>query len=587
MRCFHTLLLLVLLPFAAEARLMQVDLPQAAARLLDQDHPGRADWSEWARTADWRVADWDRFHAYPHRVVGGDLVLPGGPVRDAADLEARLRAFLAAHPDMLHGGQDASLKDLATQHVGLHGDVWYAHFIQQWRGHRVELAELTFRVSPEGRIMLAGSDLHPVIDAQEPRLDLAAAAAAAQALQRDLAVLDLQVDDWVLLPLLDGKGFRFRSAWPVRLVLDHPEQIWRVFLDGQTGEVLWSWNEVRNVEVQGRLLGLVEEQQPSDPELPQPLQHLRLRFDGETVYTDADGYYSWETDSAPPWTVTGALYGRFADVQRQDGPDGAFSFQVSPGTDSLTVTLEHAQIVELDCYHHTTRVHDFITDMDPSFTWLNEPLPVRVNINQTCNAYWDGYSINFFREGGGCPNTGQVAGVVYHEYGHGINDRQYRQAGAPWGMTSGAMHEGLADVTAIYLQDESFVSPGWLIRNLDNNNRYPEDIINQVHYDGMILGGAMYDMRESLGLETVRPLHHFARWGLPDDPDLGRAAFEYFLELLVVDDDEATCPTSRPTSRRSTRPSICTAWAACSPGWWPTSAWASRPSPGRQPRTCP
>jgi hypothetical protein len=546
MRSIHMLLLLALLTLTAHAGLVQVDLPQANASLLQQDHPGRADWRDWAREAGWRVADWDRFHAYPHRVLGGGLVLPGGPVQDAADLDQRLRAFLSARPDLLHGGRDASLKDVRTQYVGLHGEVWYAHYAQTWRGHRVEQAELTFRVSPEGRIMMTGSDLHPIIDAREPRLDRAAAEAAARALPLELNVLELTVDEWVVLPLLDDKGFRFRSAWPLRLVLDDPEQIWRLFLDGETGDVLWSWNEVRHVEVQGRLLGLVEEQQPSDPDAPQALPHLQLSFNGETVHTDADGYYSWETSSTPPWNVDGALYGRFADVQRQDGPDGSFSFQLSPGTESLTVTLEHAQNVELDCYHHTTRVHDFITDMDPSFTWLNEPLPVRVNIGQTCNAYWDGSSINFFQEGGGCPNTGRVAGVVYHEYGHGINDRQYRQAGAPWGMSNGAMHEGLADVTAIYLQDEHFVSPGWFIRELDNSRRYPEDIVNQVHTDGLILGGSMYDLRESLGLDAVRPLHHFARWGVPDDPDLGRAAFEYFLELLVVDDDDGDLSNLTP-----------------------------------------
>ncbi|MFA7330825.1 MAG: T9SS type A sorting domain-containing protein [Candidatus Delongbacteria bacterium] len=541
MRLGHSLALLglSLSALTARAQLAQVDLPQAQARLLEQDRlaAGPA-WTDFAAQSGWRVADWDRFHAYPHRVLGPGLELPGGPIADGADLDRRLRAFLEAHPGLLHGGRDAQLKDLQARHVERHGQVWYANYQQTWKGQRVEEAELVFRVSPAGRLLLAGSDLHGQIEVREPRLSREQALAAARGLSRTPAVRAVEAADWVVLPRLGAKGYEYRSAWPVRVVLDDPEQIWRVFLDGANGDVLWSWNEVRHLQVEGQLQGLLEEQQPSDPDSPHALPHLRFSFDGQEVFADSEGYFSLETSATPPWNVTGALDGRFADVQRQDGADGFFSLLMDASGQVLTVGLEDAQVVELDAYHHTTRVHDFITDMDPSFTGLDEPLTVRVNIAETCNAYWDGSSINFFQEGGGCPNTGRVAGVVYHEYGHGINDRQYRQAGAPWGMTNGAMHEGLADVTSIYLQDEHYVAPGWNIRELDNDQRYPEDIQGEVHYDGEIIGGAMYDLRQALGLEAVRPLHHFARWGTPDDADLGRAGFEYFLELLVVDDDD-------------------------------------------------
>ena len=44
-----------------------------------------------------------------------------------------------------------------------------------------------------------------------------------------------------------------------------------------------------------------------------------------------------------------------------------------------------------------------------------------MNINDTCNAFWDGGSINFYRSGGGCSNTGELAGVFDHEWGHGLD----------------------------------------------------------------------------------------------------------------------------------------------------------------------
>ena len=545
----HGLCLLLLLT-ACQAGIAQIPdrlLPQAAARLLEQDRPAlTAPWRAFHARTGWQAADWDRFHAYPHRAFGSGLALPGGVIKDAQDLDQRLKTFLAGHPDLLSGGADGGAEHLKVAQLARHGRLWYASYQQTWRGHRVEQAELEFRVTTEGRLVLAGSDLHPVIDAREPRIG-ALEAARLCAAQAGAAVREATTEpDWVLLPLLGPRGFQFRSAWPCRVRMADPQVVTRVFIDGETGEALWAWNEVRHITLEGQVQGLVEEQQPSDPDAAHPLQHLRLELDGQEFFSDAQGNFSVEASGPGPWDIEGECFGRFADVDRQDGADAAFTLSMSASGQTLTVELDQAQVEELDAFHHTNRVHDFITDMDPSFTGLDEPLTVRVNINQTCNAYWDGNSINFFMEGGGCPNTGRVAGVVYHEYGHGINDRQYMQAGSPWGMTNGAMHEGLADVTAIYLQDESYVSPGWFIRNLDNGRHYPEDIQGEVHYDGEIIGGAMYDMRQAVGLETARPLHHFARWGTPDDPDLGRAAFEYFIEILLVDDDDGDLANLTP-----------------------------------------
>jgi trimeric autotransporter adhesin len=55
----------------------------------------------------------------------------------------------------------------------------------------------------------------------------------------------------------------------------------------------------------------------------------------------------------------------------------------------------------------------------PNNTWLNgtEPGPLQTNMNiiDTCNAFYDG-SINFYRTGGGCRNTGEIAAVFDHEW---------------------------------------------------------------------------------------------------------------------------------------------------------------------------
>jgi len=49
----------------------------------------------------------------------------------------------------------------------------------------------------------------------------------------------------------------------------------------------------------------------------------------------------------------------------------------------------------------------------PNNNWLKQQLSATVNINSSCNAYWSG-SVNFYKSGGGCSNTGEIAAVTDH-----------------------------------------------------------------------------------------------------------------------------------------------------------------------------
>lgn len=90
----------------------------------------------------------------------------------------------------------------------------------------------------------------------------------------------------------------------------------------------------------------------------------------------------------------------------------------------------------------------------PTNTWLQNRLTTNVNINQTCNGFWNGVSINFYRSGGGCRNTGELAGVFDHEWGHGLDDND--AAGA---LSNSS--EGYADIAAIYRLQTSCVGHGF------------------------------------------------------------------------------------------------------------------------------
>ena len=79
----------------------------------------------------------------------------------------------------------------------------------------------------------------------------------------------------------------------------------------------------------------------------------------------------------------------------------------------------------------------------PSNTWLQGQLTDNVNLNQTCNAYWNGSSVNMFKSGGGCRNSGELPTVVLHEVGHGLdtndgNSSSDTGTGESYGDTKGS-----------------------------------------------------------------------------------------------------------------------------------------------------
>ena len=170
---------------------------------------------------------------------------------------------------------------------------------------------------------------------------------------------------------------------------------------------------------------------------------------------------------------------------------------MSAGSNSITfdsvTTIRHTS-----GYFHVNEIHDFMKIYFPTFTGLDFPLPTRIDVvnGQTCNAFYNGSSINFLLAGGGCSCYSQVGDIVYHEYGHGINDLFYQTHGSTF--NNGAMGEGYADTWAMSLTKNpvlgigsSLSDPNRYIRRYDIGRKvYPQNLVGEVHADGEIIAGA-------------------------------------------------------------------------------------------------
>jgi hypothetical protein len=533
----------VLLPVQKQGGIMPDEQRQAALSRSVQWQTFTSRYGTWS-------ALWNEATGTPHRAFGPSFRLSTGPLSSPVRARDASLAFIGNQAAVL-GVQAGNLRFVRATNVR---GKWYVSFVQTHQGRDVLLSELEIRLSGDGRVMAFGSDFYPDISVPAtPSLPPAAAASAAvSGLSATDAGITVQTDGTLrILPVTDRGVTRYHLVYEVFVKRAAPPGNFVTYVDAVNGDVVWRQNRVR-YEVRGRAEGMIQPLLPTDPFVTRPFTSLQLTLGSLNLVSDSTGAFGGDVvDSV---SLSAGLSGPSVNVNRADGADALITQTVHAG-DSVLVRWDdtNAHPAERDGFFHANLIHDFITRLDPQFTAISYSMPCAVNINQTCNAFWDGNGVNFFRAGDGCPNTAQMPDVVYHEYGHGINDKLYEQLGRSFGMINGAVHEGMADVAAAMIMDDprigrGFFGPGTILRSLLNASRYPRDVSSDPHITGLILGGAFWDLRVATTVQTMRELSHFAKYGLPDDPDNGVAFTEWFLETLIADDDDGNLANGTPNS---------------------------------------
>jgi hypothetical protein len=272
------------------------------------------------------------------------------------------------------------------------------------------------------------------------------------------------------------------------------------------------------------------------------IDDVRIGSKGSDV-SDQLGAYSLTTADDDS-TVTASLRGPFGQVFNRTSGGSDASLSVTPVDGVATVYFNDSNSLarERDTFYGLVASHARMKSIDPGLTSLDYPLPVFVGI-AFCNAYWAGSQIVMGAGAGDCADLGTWVPVMYHEYAHGITDHVYDVVGDP----PGDLHEAFSDYFASSMTGDPRVGPGILgpgtmFRTIENNLRNPEDYSGEVHIDGTILAGALWDLRQLLlpDVALADSLYHFARYGFP-------TSFEdYFIELLTVDDDNGDLGDGTP-----------------------------------------
>lgn len=306
--------------------------------------------------------------------------------------------------------------------------------------------------------------------------------------------------------------------------------------------------------ISGVIKSTINEMYPYEASVELPLPMLFLPIPGGAVTTDIDGGFI--SNASGPQLADVELAGSWSTVYT-GGITPQIEVQFEDGYNNLNLDAL-GNIKERSAYRSVVLIHEHMKEYLPNFNGLDFSLTTNVDVEGECNAFYDGISVNFFDTGGGCNPTSLIADVVWHEYGHGINDYYYGSLGA--GFNNGAMNEGYADLWAMSLGDIAEIGKGFYTDNEDGIRKYdadpkvyPEDLVGEVHADGEIICGAWYDTHLLMGgdWDATMALFIDAYPGLQatvQNGNEGQAYTDVLIDALQADDDDGDLSNGTPNA---------------------------------------
>jgi hypothetical protein len=260
-----------------------------------------------------------------------------------------------------------------------------------------------------------------------------------------------------------GHGYAHRLAWVVRPAIPGDIGQWEGLVDAHNGELL-AFRDLNHYGTARNIKAGVY-----------PVSYDGVGVDGTMVdgypmpFADvAGGFADAGGNFAAAGVQTTTLSGRYINMQEfcgaisesgasdidLEGTDGDVDCAVPPGHSVGDTAASRTGFYELN------RINEIGRAQLPANTWLDGTLTAQMNINNTCNAFWTGTVVQFFLETFPCGNTGQIAGVFDHEWGHGMDDNDV-SGNIPNSSQGGG--EGMADIyTALRLHQPCIGRGFWI-----------------------------------------------------------------------------------------------------------------------------
>ncbi len=356
------------------------------------------------------------------------------------------------------------------------------------------------------------------------------------------------------------------TAAPARLAVEFEGSVgepgdfgyekWHLIADAATGEIIRSQSMITHVDVTGSVKGMATPGYKADicaTEVVTPLPYARASIGSTVAYADANGNFTIPNAGSGSVTVTSEIRGRWFRVYDSAAgganpntltmnvtPPGPANFVHNPSNSSATDRSA------VNAYIGANRVRDYTLTYDPSYPTIGNQQEWRININVSgsCNAFYNGSSINFYAAGGGCPSTA-FGSVVYHEYGH----HMVNVAGSGQGMYG----EGFGDLMGVVMDDDPVLGYGFSnncnngIRTANNGLNYP--CSGEIHYCGQLLTACFWSTRNELIVSNPSNYRDLLGSWAVNSVQLHNGTEitpQITIDVLTLDDDDADISNGTP-----------------------------------------
>lgn len=495
-------------------------------------------------------ASWDRATGVPSRLFGPGVHVPGS-VSSASVAGAFAHQFLAEHIELLAPGNRPEDFVLAGNHQA--DGMRTVGFYQYSRGMRVLGGQVSFRFKND-RMFVIGSEALPRVEVEAKPVQISREAASREAerwIASDIAgALELgPVSGPYVLPLIgDASVHSYRTVLRATVEATNPASRWDVYIDAHNGSAVAREQTLRFAN--GTINYNVGVRRPSGTRQDFPAQGAAVTIDGTPTTTGADGSVSWAGTANGALTV--AATGPAVTVINNAGSPTTGMLTIQPdGTVAWNLSEDELGDAQLTTFVHGRIVKDYARRFATGLEFLDEQLQATVNIDDSCNAFSDGTTINFFQSSSQCDNTGRLADVIYHEYGHSLHSHAIIPGA---GNFDGAFSEGLSDYLSATITGDPGMGRGFFyndepLRHVDPSDKehvWPDDVA-EIHYTGLIFGGAMWDLRKALiaeygdaaGIDLADRLFYAAVQRASNIPTT-------YVEILAADDDNGDLTDGTP-----------------------------------------
>jgi len=503
----------------------------------------------------WRAL-WDTDKNVPLRIYGQGIYIEGAN-QDAKQAQTAARALLNEHLQLFAPGASPENFELISNEED--AGIRSVGFLQKFRGMDVKGGTFSVRFKNDRLFVIASTALPNLSIENEPIKTSKEAAiyVAKEWITKDLGstVQLRQLEGEIILPIIRQTGsIDYHHVFKIILDARKPIGRWNVYIDRRSGKTVAREQTLMFQTAPTNAATIkynVPERYPRSTRYDAAASEVGILIGGQAKVTNKSGVLALADSSTV--TAQTTVIGPYVRVRNDAGQEVSIQTPIAPGQTIIVDRREDEfEDAQLTTFIASGIAKEKARSFAPNMRYLDEQLRATVNIDGECNAYSDGTTINFFPASRRCENTGRLADVVYHEFGHAVHANSVIRG---VGEFDRALSEGAADFLSATITGDPAMGRGFFysqqpLRHIDPSSgeaRWPDDIDNDVHVTGLIFAGALWDLRKKLittigeeqASRAVEAMYYQAMRRSTDIPSS-------YAEMLAADDDDGDLSNGTP-----------------------------------------